>query len=342
METSVEKLLSPSIFRKDPFHSIFYMLLDGMILSGLFYLHNVFFLKYAFLLPVYWNLMGFFMWCLFVVGHDCGHGTFSDSKLLNDVCGHLCHAPLLVPYYPWRLSHRSHHAYHNHIDKDLSHPWMRQETHEHLHWMKKKILDHPLLNFITFTIIYLWIGLPDGSHIYPFSSLFPTILDRIQCVISTLTTIAAFFYMYWLNNMNLIRCGSSYIIPLLFFNFWLTMVTFLQHHHDGTIAHDDKTWTFRKGAVETIDRSYGVIVDTLSHHITSDHVSHHLYPSRIPHYNLHKATKMISSRLGNQYKNIPTPYFVSEFLRLHHKLQYMIRNEKEEYVYPSSESCCFF
>lgn len=71
----------------------------------------------------FWNIAGFFMWCIFVVGHDCGHGTFSDSELLNDIVGHFTHGSILVPFYPWQLSHRRHHMYHNHIEKDYSHPW---------------------------------------------------------------------------------------------------------------------------------------------------------------------------------------------------------------------------
>ena len=61
--------------------------------------------------------------CIFVVGHDCGHGNFSESETLNDIIGHITHGSILVPYYPWQLSHRRHHMYHNHIDKDYSHPW---------------------------------------------------------------------------------------------------------------------------------------------------------------------------------------------------------------------------
>lgn len=53
---------------------------------------------------VYFNVAGFFMWCVFMIGHDAGHGTFSDSTLVNDVIGHIAHGSLLVPFFPWQVS----------------------------------------------------------------------------------------------------------------------------------------------------------------------------------------------------------------------------------------------
>lgn len=65
----------------------------------------------------FWAVAGFFMWGMFVVGHDCGHSTFSNYTVVNDFIGHVTHGSILVPYWPWRRSHNFHHQFHNHIDK---------------------------------------------------------------------------------------------------------------------------------------------------------------------------------------------------------------------------------
>ena len=49
----------------------------------------------------------------FVVGHDCGHRSFSKNKLLEDIVGTLAFAPLIYPFEPWRIKHNHHHAHTN-------------------------------------------------------------------------------------------------------------------------------------------------------------------------------------------------------------------------------------
>jgi omega-3 fatty acid desaturase (delta-15 desaturase) len=60
--------------------------------------------------PLYWIAQGTMFWALFVVGHDCGHQSFSPSRTLNDVVGNIVHATIMVPYHGWRVSHRKHHG----------------------------------------------------------------------------------------------------------------------------------------------------------------------------------------------------------------------------------------
>jgi omega-6 fatty acid desaturase (delta-12 desaturase) len=47
---------------------------------------------------------------LFIIQHDCGHGSFFNSRKWNDRVGKICGVFTLVPYYQWRKSHAIHHA----------------------------------------------------------------------------------------------------------------------------------------------------------------------------------------------------------------------------------------
>ena len=52
--------------------------------------------------------------------------------------------------------------------------------------------------------------------------------------------------------------------------------------------YGESEWTYVKGNLSSVDRSYGVLIDNLSHNIGT-HQIHHLFPI-IPHYKLNEAT----------------------------------------------------
>ena len=47
---------------------------------------------------------------VFIIFHDCGHGSFFRSRLANDVWGFIAGALTFTPYYHWRWEHSLHHA----------------------------------------------------------------------------------------------------------------------------------------------------------------------------------------------------------------------------------------
>lgn len=60
---------------------------------------------------------------------------------------------------------------------------------------------------------------------------------------------------------------------------------------------DNSDFHFATAAMETVDRKYGWGIDDAHHNITDGHVAHHLFFTKIPHYNLKKATAAIRPSL---------------------------------------------
>lgn len=61
-------------------------------------------------------LAGGFLLRIFIIQHDCGHGSFFNSRELNDWVGSLCSLFTLIPYYYWRRQHAIHHASNGNLD----------------------------------------------------------------------------------------------------------------------------------------------------------------------------------------------------------------------------------
>jgi acyl-lipid omega-6 desaturase (Delta-12 desaturase) len=54
---------------------------------------------------------------IFIIQHDCGHGSFFASKRANDLIGILCSLMTLTPYAFWRRQHARHHGSWNNLDR---------------------------------------------------------------------------------------------------------------------------------------------------------------------------------------------------------------------------------
>jgi len=228
------------------------------------------------------------MWCMFVVGHDCGHGTFSTSPRINFIVGHVTHGSILVPFTPWALSHRRHHMYHNDKKRDYSNPWHR------VGGRGEKQLDYirPILPFFAW-FVYLVLGFPDGSHFFPssFGRLYRDAQwrEKCGCLFSAATVFAYLaLYKWFLESWSAV---AFYVLgPWNAFGWWLFTVTYFQHHSDESTVYSKELFHYEIAAFETIDRSYGELIDNFHHRITDCHVVHHLFSTKIPHYRLREAT----------------------------------------------------
>ena len=54
---------------------------------------------------------------LFILQHDCGHGSFFGSRRLNDAVGRVLGVVTLMPYAYWRHTHSIHHATSGNLDR---------------------------------------------------------------------------------------------------------------------------------------------------------------------------------------------------------------------------------
>lgn len=54
---------------------------------------------------------------LFIVQHDCGHGSFFSSSRMNDMVGSAIGVLTMIPYSYWRKTHAIHHATSGNLDR---------------------------------------------------------------------------------------------------------------------------------------------------------------------------------------------------------------------------------
>ncbi|KAA8496773.1 Omega-3 fatty acid desaturase, chloroplastic [Porphyridium purpureum] len=295
----VRKAIPQECWRKDATKSTMYLLRDLVTIAVLAAIA----VKAA--NPLVWALytlaQGTLFWALFVVGHDCGHGSYSNSSLLNEIVGHLTHASILVPFHGWRISHRTHHANHANVDKDESwYPYSKKDYDEMS--LSRRMFRFELPVALFGYPVYLFKNTPNktGSHWLPGSRLFKP-SEAGMVVRSTLSCIAMLGLLAAVGaKIGLAMLAKLYMGPLVVFWAWLAAVTYLHHTDESVPSYRNEEWNYFRGALSTVDRDFGPLIDSVHHHI-GWHVVHHTFP-QIPHYNLVKATEAVKPVLGEYYR----------------------------------------
>jgi omega-6 fatty acid desaturase (delta-12 desaturase) len=285
---------------------------------------------------LYTVLQGLFGTGIWVIAHECGHGAFSDSTLINDVTGWVLHSALFVPYFSWKISHGKHHKATGNMERDMVWiPKTREEKASGLgrlaHEMSELAEETPIVTLGTLFAqqlfgwpLYLITnvtghnnhenqregrgkGKKNGwftgvDHFDPSSPLYEA-KDAYQIVLSDIGIALAAGALYYLGtNFGWYNMAIWYGVPYLWVNHWLVAITFLQHTDPSLPHYTGDEWNFVRGAAATIDREMGFVGRQLLHGIVETHVLHH-YVSSIPFYHADEASDAIRPVMGKHYRS---------------------------------------
>jgi acyl-lipid omega-6 desaturase (Delta-12 desaturase) len=220
---------------------------------------------------------------LFMIQHDCGHGSFFHGRLANDWVGRTIGVVTLTPYDLWRRSHALHHASSGNLDQrgigDIDTLTVREFlTRPRWRRILYRLYRHPLVMFgvgPTYLFILrhrLPIGMMRGGS-KPWLSAMGT-NTAIAIVVGAMIRLVG-FGPFLLVQLPITILAASIGV-------WLFYV---QHQFEDTSWRHDEAWNFHEAALHGSSHYHlpGVLrwftANIGVHHI------HHLC-SRIPCYRL--------------------------------------------------------
>lgn len=209
--------------------------------------------------PLYWFFQGAVCTGLWVLAHECGHQAFSDYGWVNDTVGFVLHSSLLVPYWSWKISHRRHHSNTGSVEKDeVFVPSVRDTVSEEgFEWDQLSIvrLVRLLISLFLGWPLYLMFnsasrpyeGYKWVNHFNPYSPIFSK-RERLSILASDLGLVAVAAGLKMLYSMfGGVWLLKTYGVPLIVVNFWLVMITLLQHTHPELPHYKEDSWDWLRG-----------------------------------------------------------------------------------------------
>jgi omega-6 fatty acid desaturase (delta-12 desaturase) len=221
---------------------------------------------------------------IFIIQHDCGHGSFFKSRRANDIVGSICGVLTLTPYHYWRKSHALHHAHHAELEeRGVGDVWtMTVDEYLSAPTLKKlqyRIFRHPLvlfgvipsLNFVVAQRLPLWVEKDWRNS------------ERASVWWTDAAILALFLiFGFWLGFVPVLAIALPTILIAASVGTWMF---YIQHQFERTYWEHTPEWDFTLAAMHGSSYYHlPKVLQWFTGNIGFHHI-HHLSP-RIPNYNL--------------------------------------------------------
>jgi len=224
-----------------------------------------------------------FMMRMFMIQHDCGHGSFFQSRAARDWIGRCIGVVLLTPYDYWKRTHAYHHAHSGDLDFRGFGDVDTFTVREYLGWprwkrLRYRLYRHPLVLFgvapfyqFIFKHRYPW-DIP-RSWTQAWRSVWWTNIAIVGVVTLMWATIG-------IQRFLLVQIPVTFIASSI--GIWMFYV---QHQYEDTYWHWHEQWDYYEASLQ--GSSYLVLPKPLQW-ITANIGVHHVHhmSARIPNYKL--------------------------------------------------------
>ncbi len=220
---------------------------------------------------------------LFMIQHDCGHGSLFRLRGVNDWIGRAIGVLTLTPYDYWRRTHAEHHANAGNLDRrgigDIDTLTVREfAALTPWHRFRYRAYRHPAVMFgvgpaVQFIVFHrLPLGMMRGGRQVWLS----TMLTNAVCA----ALVAAVIWLVGVGPFLLVQLPITVLAASI--GVWLFYV---QHQFDETFWARDKNWSFHEAALRGSSHyDLPAVLRWFTANIGVHHV-HHL-ASWIPFYRL--------------------------------------------------------
>src|SRR5882724_8000814 len=231
-------------------------------------------------------LAGAFLVRVFIIFHDCGHGSYFKSAAANDVVGFLTGLLTFTPYYQWRWDHALHHATSGHLDKRGTGDLWTLTVQEYLESSRGRrfayrLARNPIILFVIAPVFVMLI-----KQRFPSPKANKRERHSVYAMNAAILAMAAgLSLVFGIKAYLLIQLTALAVAGSA--GFWLFYV---QHQFEGVYWERGEEWDYATAALEGSSfYKLPKILQWFSGNIGYHHI-HHL-SSRIPNYNLERCHK---------------------------------------------------